>query len=203
MNVLRLGTIVEGHGEVKALPVLVQRIAREWDPSQIVVVGPVIRSPASFLRKQGALESEVENVARKLGGRGGILILLDCDWPDGCPAKDGPALLTRATSARGDMPISVVLAKKEYEAWFLSAAESLRGKHGLPALLDPPPDPEDVRGAKEWLSERMGPGRSCAATTDQPAFTELFDMHVARQRADSFDKCYRDVTRMLNLLRQK
>jgi hypothetical protein len=100
---------------------------------------------------------------------------------------------------RGDLPIAVVLAKKEFEAWFLAAAESLRGKHGLPNDLQSPAEPENIRGAKEWLTGLMPYGRSYAETTDQPAFTAIFDMSKAR-RADSFDKCYREIERMLKQL---
>ena len=99
------------------------------------------------------------------------------------------------------MRIAVILAKKEFEAWFLAAAESLRGRHGLPLDLRSPQYPENIRGAKEWLSDKMPPGRSYAETTDQPAFTEVFDLNAAR-RADSFDKCYRDTKKMPEQLRQ-
>ena len=43
----------------------------------------------------------------------------------------------------------VFLAKKEFEAWFLAAAESLRGQQGLPLDLTSPHYPENIRGAKE------------------------------------------------------
>ena len=98
------------------------------------------------------------------------------------------------------MPISVILAKREFEAWFLAAAESLRNKRGLPNNLVPPENPESIRGAKEWLGDKMPVGGSYKETTDQPAFTAVFDMNAARA-ADSFDKCYREIKCMLeNLL---
>lgn len=195
---MRMASIVEGHGECAAVPVLVRRIAGTLDPTCVPVVDPVIRVPGARLVKQGELERTVELAARKLGGRGGILIVLDCD--DGCPAREGPALLQRARAARSDMTISVVLAKREYEAWFLAAAESLRGRRELSSDLQAPNDPESVRGAKEWLADRMPRGRGYTETTDQPALTELFDMDSAR-RADSFDKCYREIVQLLNRLR--
>jgi hypothetical protein len=200
MNGVRIAAIVEGDGECEAVPVLVRRIAQDLDPGLVPKVMP-FRIPASRLLKQGEVERAVGLAARKLQGKGGILIVLDCDWPDGCPAREGPALLRRAVAARTDLPVSVVLAKMEYEAWFLAAAESLRGKHNLSTTLDPPPSPETIRGAKEWLSDRMEQGQSYAATADQAALTKSFDMAVARQRADSFDKCYREVSRLLRLLR--
>lgn len=195
---LRLAAIVGGDGECEATPILVRRIARVLDPGLLPVVSPVLRVPESRLVKHGELERAVELAANKLGGQGGILILLDCD--DGCPADDGPKLLRRAVAARHDLPISVVLAKREFEAWFLAAAESLRGHRGLRDDLTAPPDPEAVRGAKEWLADRMPRTQAYSETTDQPALTELFDLEAAC-RADSFDKCYREIVRLLNQLR--
>ena len=195
---VRIASIVEGHGECEAVPILVRRIAQELDPELAPEVHPVLRVPASRLVKQGEIERAIELAARKNSGQGAILILLDSD--DGCPAEEGPKLLLRATNARSDLPISVVMAKREYEAWFLAAAESLRGQRGLPADLTGPQNPEGIRGAKEWLADRMPQGQTYSESADQTAFTALFDINAAR-RADSFDKCYREGVRLLNLLR--
>ena len=103
--------------------------------------------------------------------------------------------------ARSDYPISVVLANKEYESWFLAAAESIAGRRGLPEQIIAPTAPESIRNAKGWLAEQMPRGMSYSETTDQPAFTAIFDIDRAR-RADSFDKCFREIFSMLNALRQ-
>ena len=196
---LRIASIVEGHGECEAVPILVRRIAQTLQPGLVPLVDPVIRVPASKLVKQGEIERAIELAARKNAGQGGILVLLDCD--DGCPAEIGPALLRRARNARSHLPISVVLAKREFEAWFLAAAESLRGRRGLPANLSAPKNPEAIRGAKEWLTDQMPPGFSYSESSDQPALTAIFDMNAAR-RADSFDKCHREIVRLLTQLHQ-
>jgi len=196
-----IAPIVEGQGECEAVPVLIRRIALTIDPGFVPRVLPPQRVPAQRLRKEGEIERSVTLAARKLQGRGGIVVLVDCDWEGGCPAQDGPALLERAKAARCDMPISVILAKQEFEAWFLSAAQSLRGQRGLPADLEAPEHPEAIRGAKEWLSGRMPRGASYTETEDQPAFTDRFDFDQARSRSDSFDKCFRDIARMLRHLR--
>jgi len=201
MTEVRIAAIVEGHGECEAVPILIRRIAETIDPGFVPKVLPPLRVPASRLLKEGELERSVNLAARKLQRRGGIVIIVDCDWEDGCPAEDGPMLLKRSVAARGDLPIAVVLAKREFEAWFLAAADSLRGKFGLPGDLESPAYPESIRGAKEWLTDKMPPGRAYAETTDQPAFAAVFDMNTAR-RADSFDKCYRDIKNMLEQLRQ-
>ena len=185
---MRLACIVEGHGEVQAVPVLLRRLASALDPALALQVEPPIRISKSKLLQAGELERAVELAARKVAGAGAILILLDSD--EDCPALLGPSLLGRACAKRGDVPISVVLAKHEFEAWFLAAAESLRGCRGLRDDLEPPPQPETVQGAKEWLTARMTGNHHYVETLDQPALAARFDLAAAR-RADSFDKCWR------------
>ena len=46
----------------------------------------------------------------------------------------------------------------------------------------------------------MESSRTYSETQDQPALAALFDFEQARQ-ADSFDKCYRDIVRLLDELR--
>ncbi|HOF62256.1 MAG TPA: DUF4276 family protein [Candidatus Latescibacteria bacterium] len=192
---IRVALIVEGEGECSAVPVLIRRIAATLNPGLSLDIRPVLRVSAAKLVRPGELERSIELAARQVGKDGTILVLLDCD--DGCPAKEGPALLRRAQAARSDMDISVVLAKREFEAWFLAAAESLRGCRGLPDDLQSPADPEAIRGAKEWLADRMPRTRRYAETSDQAAMCATFDMGQARRRADSFDKCYREIVRLL------
>ncbi len=69
--------------------------------------------------KANEVERAVEFAARRMEPPRAILILIDAD--DDCPAQVGPELLHRATVARSDVPLGVVLAKREFEAWFLAA----------------------------------------------------------------------------------
>ena len=196
---VKIGCIVEGESEVKTVPLLIRRIAANLYPELPIVVPPPIRRPRNKVVKENELERAVEFVARQIGGQGAIFIIFDGD--DDCPAELGPALLRRASQARSDLPIAVVLAKHEFEAWFLAAAESLRGQRGLKNDLHSPDNPEAIRGAKEWLSQRMEDSRTYRETQDQPALAALFDIEQARN-ADSFDKCYRDIVRLLGELQK-
>jgi hypothetical protein len=180
--------------------VLVRRIAAAIDPALVLDVRPILRVPAARLLRAGELERQVELAGRRVAPDGAILVLLDCDADDGCPAADGPALLERVRAARGDLATSVVLAKKEYEAWFLAAAASLRGQRRLAQDMVPPQNPEEIRGAKEWLNRHMPPNRPYAETTDQAALTQVFDLNQARAAADSFDKCYREIAGLIQSL---
>ncbi|MBI4564021.1 MAG: DUF4276 family protein [Planctomycetes bacterium] len=174
---------------------MIRRVAQTFsDPPPNVQIPPPIRVPKSKLLKEGEIERAVELVARKTGPDAGILILMDSD--DDCAAQLGQRLRNRVIQARSDRRIAVVLAKREYETWFLAAAESLRSQRGLAADLTMPANPEDIRGAKEWLTRHMNEGRIYGETLDQPALTGVFDLQSAR-RSDSFDKCFREIVSLL------
>lgn len=187
--------VVEGHGEVVAVPGLLRRMAAEIAPEVPVSVHQPIRVPRSNLVKAGELERYVELAARFAGEFGGVLVLLDAD--DDCPAQLGPALLQRAMETRPGINIAVVLANREFEAWFLASAVSLRGRRGLPDDLEPPENPEGIRNAKGWLQEKKTDRSSYSPTVDQPALVSSMDLGEARQGADSFDKLWRDLEAML------
>lgn len=84
---------------------------------------------------------------------------------------------------------------REKEAWYLAAAESLREQRGFPPDLLPPPNPETVRGAKEWLSRAAG--RPYSAVADEPALASVFSLELARERAPSFARFCRIVNELL------
>ena len=178
MSAFFIAPIVEGKGEVEALPKLLHRLFRESRSEGFLAVNPAIRVKAgSFLNQEDYFGRHVELAARKAKAhpRGTVLVLLDCE--DDCPAKVGPALLQRAQKVRSDVPIMIALAYREYETWFLAAARSLRSIGGLPADLEPPLNPERIRGAKEWLGARMTSGYD--PIEHQPLFTEHFSLNQA------------------------
>ena len=194
---VRILPIVEGDGEVYAVRDLIIRVAAEfWNPNGYVEILKPIKQPRNKIIRSDDLERFVESAAIKLREKGGgaIFVLLDSDGD--CPATLGPDLLESANRVCSQMkiPVSVVLAHREYEAWFLAAAASLSGVGSLPENLEPHANPENKSGAKEWLNSRMTDKYS--PTRHQPAFTKVFDLKTARANADSFDKCCRDIVRL-------
>jgi hypothetical protein len=189
---LRIGCVVEGHGEAQALPVLLRRLAALLEPELAVELPKPNRIPRNKLVKPGELERAVDLAARNINAVGAVLVLFDAD--DDCPAVLAPPLVERARRARADIPVSVVLANREFESWFLAAAASLSGCRGLPPTLAAPPDPEVVRGAKEWLSHQMA--SSYSPVLDQPALAQVMDVEAAAS-APSFDKFRREVARLI------
>lgn len=188
--------IVEGHGEVTAVPILIRRVLAQYAPDVYVHIERPIRQNRTQLNQTGGIEGAVELAARRTKPSDGILVLLDAD--DDCPRELGEQLLARARAARPDRAICVVAANREYEAWFLAAAGSLRGQRELPEDLEPPADPESIRAAKGWLSSRTPRGVSYSPTIDQPALTSLFDLEQAHA-ARSFRKFVKDVVALARL----
>ena len=191
-----IASIVEGHGEVEAMPVLLRRIAEQVSVAHVVNAPRPFRVRRQNFLKPNEMERNVEFVATQSGPEGRILILLDAN--SDCPKKLATQIQERAQQARSDRIIRVVLAKMEYEAWFLAAAESVAGHRGIRPDFAPPSDPEAIRNAKGWISARMEPGRSYSPSTDQPALTAMFDLHAARKGAPSFDKLWRTVEALLD-----
>jgi hypothetical protein len=144
-----LGLIVEGHGEVLAAPALIRHIARVAGFHAFIKC-EVRRVPKSQLLQPGELERAVEALTRQIGRRHPLLVLLDAD--DDCPKDLADKLKARCHAKHADVTISIVIAKKEYEAWFLAAARSLAGQCGLAEHL---PDER----FKYKLSGRMGDPR--------------------------------------------
>ncbi len=194
MTPIKIGLVVEGHGDFKAAPILFRRVGYDIDPSVTLDIQQPIRRPrSSLVHTPGELERAVELAALKSRPLGGVFVLFDSD--DDCPAELAPPLLARARSAGMGLPVFLILPQREFEGWFLAAAESIRGRRGLPADLSPPQNPEKIRGAKGWLRDRML-GHVYSETIDQPALAAIFDINQARA-AKSFDKCYRDLKSLI------
>lgn len=179
--------IVEGHGEVDAVPVLLRRLRDEGKASG-VEFGTPIRRKRSELVQEDAVRKAIRLALHRTECRS-ILILFDAD--DDCPAEMAPVVQGWAQAEAGPIPVAVVMPCREYEAWFLAAIESLRGFRGVLPNADSHPEPESPRDAKGELEERMQSGRSYAATADQASLTARFDMAAAYAGCRSFRRLVR------------
>ncbi|MCS4510954.1 DUF4276 family protein [Xylophilus ampelinus] len=193
----RVVCIVEGDGEVAALPVLLRRLAQWLTPHREIRVLPPLRVHRNrFLNKPEQFSRYIQLAAAKCGLEGWLLILLDAD--DDCPATCGAEILRIARAQAPHRDISVVLANREYEAWFLAAAQSLCGCRDFSVQeSEIPADPEARRDAKGWVGHRMG--KPYHEMTDQPALSACMDLAVAREKSRSFRKLCDEWTRAFPL----
>ncbi|MEW6433225.1 MAG: DUF4276 family protein [Myxococcota bacterium] len=177
--------IVEGQGDASALPVLLRRLAAEENLG-ITIAGRPWREPRARILAADTLQ-RVLDVARRQADA--AMIVFDAD--DECAVELARKVGTLAGQVCPGFPVSVIVAVREYEAWFLASAESLRGVRGLPADLERPDAPEAVRDAKGWLSAHMP--RRYSPTLDQPALTAALSVPEAERHSRSFRKLTRTI----------
>ncbi len=200
-----LASVVEGHGEMTAVPELLRRLVYARAAFSVNVLPPIRCLKNKIVRcRRGAeeidsseLERAIRLAARRLPSpdRGAILILIDADTS--CPASVGSAIRELAMAVCPTVPIGVVLPKHEYEAWLLAAVDSL-GNYLSPSAV-PVRDPEAVQDPKRRLSELMPHGRSYRETVDQVRFSSIFDLEQART-CRSFRKLESEVDRLLRII---
>ena len=178
---------VEGDGEVAALPVLLRRLAEWKTPDFYVQVLPPIRVRKDrFLNRAEEFSRHLQLAAAKCGDDGWILVLLDAD--DDCPATKSAEILAQGRIVVPHRRIAVVLANREYEAWFIAAAASLQGFRNFQTQPgDEFGEAETPRNAKGWIGERIA-GGTYHETTDQAAFSALMNLEIAHARSRSFRK---------------
>ena len=186
--------IVEGHGDVRAVPVLLRRLVGAANAWKEVRIDQAVRCSRGKLVKEVELKKRVRLASRRKDC-GAILIIFDSD--DDCPVELAAQVREWAVAEAGPV-CEVVLAKREYEAWFLAAIESLRTHPSVRADARSHPDPEAPRGAKDKLEAMMH--ISYSETTHQPAFSKCFCMAAAYVRCRSFRKLISSFGRLMESL---
>lgn len=179
--------VVEGDGDVGAVRILLRRICGEvfdrWD----VDIRQPWRLPRSQMRINESIGRVYRALARGLVGGGGVIVVLDQD-----DDHDIAGLVGRVSEPMASMAdLQVVVACREYEAWFLGGIESLRAHRSVRDDARFDSDPEAPRDAKGRLRQLMH--ESYRETLHQPAFTELLSIDATRLRCPSFDFLVRAV----------
>jgi len=179
---MKIQPIVEGDGEVNAVPVLLRRLRDLANAYPLDVNSPIRRPRADLVRQDGIRKAV--RLARKQQDCAAILIVYDSD--DDCPKDLAPQVQAWGQAEVSPLPCYVVMPAREFEAWFLATIESLRGVRRILNDATSHPDPESRRGATEELRKRMQPNRSYSKPVDQPALAARFDMEMAYRRCRSF-----------------
>jgi len=181
--------IVEGQGDAEGVPTLARRLV-------LAAGGFANFRPHRVKRhkvvKPGELERVIEFAAMQ-EECDGILVVLDAD--DDCPVDLARDLLERAITVASHLPISVVIANREFEAWIIAGIEGTRGQRGIPTDAECPSDPDAGASPKGYL-DRLMVGRTYLETDDQAAFAERLNPSLARTRSRSFRKFEQEVLRL-------
>lgn len=196
MSRLRVAPIIEGHGEVESVRILLVRLWYNALGGEYIDVLQPIRQPRGTLVKEAGLERAVQLARGKLANSSGlpepglVLILIDAD--EDCAKQLGPELLQRARRAAPGLDVTCVVANIEYETWFVAAAESLTEFLDLSSDAQISEDPEKLGLKKAWVERRFR-GTKYSKTLDQPRMTSAMDLVSCRKRSPSFDKLCREL----------
>jgi hypothetical protein len=188
--------IVEGPGDVEALPILLRRLLHErFQRYDVEIVRP---------KKTGGSGKLIKELERFLAYAattpdcGSILVLIDAD--EKCPRELADSLASRSKALGLDKPTAVVCAKCEYETWFLASLETIRGRAAIAAAVSFTGDVESFRGVKGWLSDQMPSDRNYKETTDQASLTGFIDMDLAQANSRSFRRLCHAVEELLDAM---
>lgn len=189
--------IVEGHGDVRAVPYLVRRIAEHNQVFSAVIPQP-FRLARSKMTEADALSRAVTLGARTVIDNavgGGIILLADSD--DDCAVTECQTILSDMRNSAQGIECRAVFAVREYESWFLGSSSSLAGKDGI---VDNPPQVsklEGIRNAKGYFNTHfLLKDRTYKETVDQQKYTHYINFS-APDAPDSLKKFVRDVTSLL------
>lgn len=186
----RMVCVVEGKGEVKAIPNLCSRVLKLLEVRNWFVDPEPIRQPRSRLVdermpsplrpiRDGGFDVAVQLALRSRRADG---VLVVCDSDDDCPAAWGSsASLRLGHLCHG----AAVMAVREYEAWLL---------HGLPRAASLGPVHIDAKRDAKGLLRRVVPGYR--PNLHQLEITRALDLRRCWSRSDSFDKLVRSLASM-------
>jgi hypothetical protein len=188
--------IVEGDGEVRAFPVLLERLIGAFGCYEAIGYNPFLEKRTKIVREL-EFKRAVQVVSDRADTRA-IIVLIDAD--DDCARDIIPQMTQWSQEAVPSLPCAIIMARREYEAWFLAAIESLHGKRRIRDNARYDRDPEAVRGAKGVVSRFMPQNKPYSETADQVALSADFDLGQAYRHASSFRKLVKEVCRILEEL---
>jgi len=196
----RLTPIVEGPGEARALPILLRRLLLEkfgLNPADIQILPPKNALGYGRLTRadpKAGVERYVQHALKDQCDC--VLILIDNDpakglkhdriIQDDCAPELAHYLAQRLRNMYCTKPVVVVVARWEYEAWFLANLERIGSLVGIAEGVVFEGDVESVGSPKGWIARRLPPGRRYSPTIDQPALTRALDLDIVAQRSRSF-----------------
>ncbi len=191
---MRILPIVEGDGELAAVPALLRRVLQDLNRHDVKV------APA---QKRGELPRVLSRfdafLQTALLERCPILWVMDYDCAD-CDdeAKHAALLQERANNIARGASVEFVFMVQEFESLFLADHETTRKVFAdISSVCTFPADPESVRDAKGWLSRARPKGSAYKPTLHQAKLAAQLDLNRLRSRSQSFVRFHSAVERLV------
>lgn len=178
--------IVEGPGDVDAIPLLIRRVLYEWEIFDVQTSPhPKTNVEIKKLRRTGELERYVEYAAREGDG---VLIALDCE--DFCPVDIAKEFYHRLLQLKIEKRVAIMLFRSEFESMFFWSIEEIVEKYPEFNWVEDKvrnfKASEDIRDAKGMISGLMASGKAYKPTRHQAKFSSVIDLQKTRDHSRSF-----------------
>ena len=193
-------SIVEGEGEVKALPELLKKLRNSLSPDKQLYHHKkqpirISRGKITQFKPDFINQLKAQNI-NSMRDNGWVLIVVDAD--DDCPVELARKIHNIASQHIPHGRISVVIPNKEYEAWFLASANSmanqnLPSEHQSIALSGNLSNVDNIKDAKGRITID---GKSYSETGHQEILTKMIDVNIAEKNSRSFRKLCKEWRRM-------
>jgi hypothetical protein len=191
----RILPIVEGDGDMLAVPTLIRRVAQDAGHFDIKVLPPHKRGD---LPKAKARFSDFLSAAAMEGAPIFWVMDYDCETCNDVD-RDLAELGQRAAGLIPDQTIEFAFMVMEFESLFLADFETLVTVfQDIPKNITAPAAPETIRGAKEWISKARPKGLAYKLTTDQGRLAARVDLIRLRSRSPSFRRFESAVLRLID-----
>lgn len=179
----RLLIIVEGAGDVRAVPLLVRRILEARGIYDVTLLPTQRRGEFPSVAKH--FDTFFLAATKE---KAPILWVMDFDSKGyDCPYTEADRLLNRAQELHPDWPVKIAFIIKEYECLFLHDEQATRTIFtDIPQTAEFPQTPEQIRGAKERLSEMRPRGKAYKETVHQEKITARLNLDLLRERSKDF-----------------
>lgn len=186
---MKLGLVVEGDGEVGALPILVRRHLHEnREIFDLGVEKPKNSKGRGNLEAPGGVERYSQYAALP-DEVCGVLVLCDSDSDRVC--EFGPELHERASAAVLGKPVIVTLAVKEFENWIVASAETIEDAEPVESA------DFEALGAEAIIRSWRYP-RAYVKPLHQPGYAQQLDFDLVRERCPSFDRLVRCLDELID-----
>jgi hypothetical protein len=183
----QITAVVEGHGDVASVPILISR-AGETFGRPTIAPNPIRAGEWRRLQRPG----ELERILTLAASRGfPILFILDLD--DGCPVEEIQRFDQRVEAWRAgrDFAVECVFLMREYEALFVACLDVLTGSED-PDIVHYASIHDEIRNAKGIIKTFLE--RRYKETLHQKQFTRACCPLMLSRRSRS----YRNIVKIIS-----
>lgn len=179
----QLALVVEGDGEVQALPTVIRAHLHARQVFDLTPAKPINTKGRGNLLRVGEVE-RFTRLAAIQAGTIGVIVLCDADDDAACTL--GPDIQARAETAAREVPVRATVAIRKFENWIVASAETVHGEalEGVHDYEGMAPDPI----IKRWRAPR-----SYVKPIHQPRLAASIDLELAASRCPSLARLLRCV----------